>query len=37
MPAIRRIVRDAADDEYRFRDLVVGVVKSDPFLERVKQ
>lgn len=36
MPAIRKIVRDAARDDYRFSSLVLGIVASDPFrLRRV--
>src|SRR5207245_10924082 len=31
MPAVRRIVRDAADNDYRFSSLVLGIVNSDPF------
>jgi len=31
MPAIRKIVRDAAKDNYRFSSLVMGIVKSMPF------
>jgi hypothetical protein len=31
MPAIRKIVRDAAADKYRFSSLVMGVVTSPPF------
>jgi hypothetical protein len=34
MPAIRRIVRDAADDDYRFSSLVLGIVNSLPFQMR---
>ena len=30
-PAVRRIVRDAADDGYRWSSLVVGIVKSPTF------
>ncbi len=30
-PAIRKIVRDAEDDEYRFSSLVLGIVNSTPF------
>jgi len=31
MPAIRKIVRDAAKDNYRFSSIVMGIVKSAPF------
>ena len=33
-PAIRRIVRDAAQNDYRWSSLLVGVVKSTPFQMR---
>ncbi|HTM55217.1 MAG TPA: DUF1592 domain-containing protein [Pirellulales bacterium] len=33
-PAIRQIVRDAADDNYRFSSLILGIVKSTPFQMR---
>jgi mono/diheme cytochrome c family protein len=36
MPAIRRIVRDAAKDGYRFSALVRGIVQSAPFRMRTK-
>jgi mono/diheme cytochrome c family protein len=31
MPTVRRIVRDAAEDDYRFSDLVWGIVESTQF------
>jgi len=34
MPAVRRIVRDAARDNYRFSTIVMGIVKSAPFQQR---
>jgi hypothetical protein len=34
MPAVRRIVRDAASTQYRFESIVLGVVKSDAFRKR---
>jgi hypothetical protein len=34
MPAIRRIVRDAAANEHRFSDYILGVVNSAPFRSR---
>jgi mono/diheme cytochrome c family protein len=34
MPAVRRIVRDAARDNYRFSSIVLGVVRSAPFQMR---
>lgn len=36
MPAVREIVRSAADDGYRFRSIVLGIVESAPFQMRVK-
>jgi hypothetical protein len=36
MPGIRRILRDAAANDYRFSSLVLGIVKSVPFQMRVK-
>ena len=34
MPAVRRIVRDAAPSEYRWSSLIVGIVNSVPFQMR---
>jgi len=34
MPVVRRIVRDAAKDDYRFKSIVLGVVSSDAFRKR---
>ena len=34
MPTIRRIVRESAADNYRFRSIVLGVVSSDAFRKR---
>ena len=34
MPAVRKIVRDAAADNYRFSSIVLGIVKSAPFQMR---
>ena len=34
MPAVRRIVREAADEEYRLSAVVLGIVESLPFRER---
>jgi len=31
MPLVRSIVKDAADNNYRFVSLVMGIVKSAPF------
>ncbi len=37
MPTLRRIVREAAADDYRFQTVILGIVKSDPFLMRRAQ
>jgi hypothetical protein len=34
MPAVRRIVRDAAASNYTFESIVLGVVKTDAFRKR---
>jgi hypothetical protein len=34
MPAVRAIVREAGEDDYRFESIVLGVVSSDAFRER---
>jgi hypothetical protein len=34
MPTVRRIVKKAAADDYRFRSIVLGVVSSDAFRKR---
>ena len=34
MPTVRRIVRKAAADDYRFKSIVLGVVSSDAFRKR---
>jgi mono/diheme cytochrome c family protein len=34
MPTVRRIVRDASKDDYRFKAIVLGVVSSDAFRKR---
>jgi hypothetical protein len=36
MPAVRSIVRDAAQDDNRFSAIVMGIVKSPQFQMRVK-
>jgi hypothetical protein len=36
MPAVRSIVRNAAQNDYRFSTLVLGVVQSAPFLTKMK-
>ena len=33
-PAVRKIVRDAAADDYRWSSLILGIVKSPAFLMR---
>jgi Protein of unknown function (DUF1585) len=35
MPAARAIVRAAAEDDYRFSALVLGLVRSEPFQMRM--
>ena len=37
MPTLRRIVRAAAADDYRFQTVILGIVRSDPFLMRRAQ
>jgi hypothetical protein len=34
VPAVRAVVRTAADDDYRFSSMVMGIVKSAPFQMR---
>jgi hypothetical protein len=36
MPVVRAVMRDAARRNYRFSDLVLGIVKSAPFQMKVK-
>ncbi len=36
MPDVRKIVRDAAKSDYRFSELILGVVRSVPFQMRAK-
>lgn len=36
MPAVRAIVRDSAKQNYRFSSLILGIVKSIPFQQRIK-
>ena len=33
-PTVRRILRDAADENYRFSSIILGIVKSPPFRMR---
>jgi hypothetical protein len=37
MPVVRSIDRNAAHNDNKFSSLIVGIVKSDPFQEKVKQ
>ncbi len=37
MPVIRRIVNDAEDSDYRFSDILLNIVLSEPFRMRVKE
>jgi hypothetical protein len=37
MPTVRKIVRDAGTNDYRFSSLIVGVVKSTPFEMKVSR
>jgi hypothetical protein len=37
MPVVRSVMREAARNRYRFSDLVLGIVRSDPFQMRVKE
>jgi hypothetical protein len=36
MPTVRRIVREAARDDYRFDDIVLGIVRSTQFQEKAR-
>jgi hypothetical protein len=36
-PAIRKIVRDAGNDDYRFSSIIQGIVASTPFEMRRSQ
>jgi hypothetical protein len=36
MSAVRKIVRDAAGDDYRMSSIVMGIVRSTPFQMRTK-
>ena len=37
MPTVRAIVRDAAQNDYRFSRFILGIVASDPFQMRIKK
>ena len=34
MPTVRRIVRQAGADDYRFKSIVLGVISTDAFRKR---
>jgi hypothetical protein len=36
MPAVRKVARDAARDDYRFSSIIAGIVQSEPFQMRRK-
>jgi mono/diheme cytochrome c family protein len=36
MPAVRKIVRDASKNDYRFSSIVTGIIRSTPFQMRMK-
>jgi hypothetical protein len=36
MPTVRKIVREAAQNNYRFSSIVMGIVTCQPFEMRVK-
>jgi hypothetical protein len=36
-PAVRKIVRDAEANDYRFSELILGIVRSKPFQMRRSQ
>src|SRR5262249_39314990 len=36
MPTVRRIVRDAARDDYRFAAIVLGIVRSPQFQQKAR-
>jgi hypothetical protein len=35
MPVIRRVVRESGQKNYRFSEIILGIVKSTPFQMRV--
>jgi hypothetical protein len=37
MPVVRRIVRESEASNYRFSDLLMRIVESEPFLMRTKE
>ena len=36
MPIVRQIARDASAQNYKFSSIVLGIVKSTPFLKKLK-
>ena len=36
-PVVRAIVNRAADENYRFSSVIIGIVSSDPFRMKVKR
>jgi Protein of unknown function (DUF1585) len=36
MPVVRAIAADAKSQNYRFSSIVLGIVKSTPFMQKVK-
>ena len=36
MPVVRSIIRESAKQNYRFSSLIIGIVRSTPFLKRIK-
>ena len=36
MPTVRRIVREAAREDYRFDDIVLGIVRSPQFQQKAR-
>jgi hypothetical protein len=36
MPVVRRVVRKAAQNDYRFQSIIAGIVESAPFQMRTK-
>jgi len=37
MPHVRKIVREAAQDNYKFSDIIMGIVESVPFQMRINE
>jgi hypothetical protein len=35
MSAVRKIAARTAEDQYRFSEIVLGIVESDPFRKRI--